>query len=78
MVSGYINTEYGYEHRVLMERKLGRKLKRSEHVHHKNGVRDDNRIENLELMSDHEHGKEHMTHSKAKAMSELGHKARWG
>lgn len=32
-----------------MEQKLGRKLVRGESVHHKNGVRADNRPENLEL-----------------------------
>lgn len=37
------------EHRHAMEQKLGRPLARSEHVHHLNGRKDDNRPDNLEL-----------------------------
>jgi hypothetical protein len=51
-------TGYVLEHRLVAEQKYGRRLLRSEHVHHLNGVRDDNRPDNLEVISASAHARE--------------------
>jgi hypothetical protein len=50
---GYVRRWYDgvskFEHRHVVEQELGRPLRSYENVHHLNGVRDDNRLENLEV-----------------------------
>lgn len=52
---------YIYEHRKLMSDNLKRLLLKTELVHHRNGVKDDNRIENLEIVTRKAHSNSHAT-----------------
>lgn len=65
-------TKYGYvlAHRIIMENHLGRILNCNEIVHHVNHDKKDNRIENLEVMTDKEHATLHST-EQSRRMAEL-------
>lgn len=90
----YPKAKYAWEHRLVMEKHLGRFLLPGEVVHHLNGVKDDNRLENLMLFqSNGEHlkidlagrcpnwtpgGKERLRIASAKAVSTSHTKAKHG
>lgn len=50
---------YVYEYRLVAEKLVGRPLTKDEIVHHKNGDATDNRLCNLEVMTQAEHSREH-------------------
>jgi hypothetical protein len=75
------------EHRIVLEEALGRRIAHCEEVHHINGVRDDNRLENLLLCVRKEHvaldrrndwrrGQHHSEETRAKMRAH--HKSRGG
>ncbi|AAQ54950.2 HNH endonuclease [Burkholderia phage Bcep22] len=71
--SGYVEEKFGgkwvRQHRLVVERQLGRPLRDDEDVHHKNHTKGDNDPRNLELMDHGEHTIEHHTGAKRSALT---------
>lgn len=62
---------YVLKHTVVMERSIGRYLAPNEVVHHINHIRDDNRLENLELMDRHAHMAMHLKERKVQRRNDI-------
>lgn len=68
---GYMRINVGvnkraFEHRLIMEKYLGRKLKKNEQVHHKDGNSLNNKLSNLVVLSPSEHSKYHEKNTRKK------------
>lgn len=66
MKTGYVlryvpGRQHMLEHRIVMEQQIGRPLESHEEVHHKNGIRNDNRPDNLELWAKRQPGGQRVT-----------------
>lgn len=60
---------YAYEHRIVAEQKIGRRLQSGEQVHHRDGNKQNNSPENIEIMSSIAHHRvEHRVSGKALRM----------
>lgn len=69
----YVNDGYVMQHRLVIERSLGRYLLPTELVHHINEDKQDNRLENLEIKT----RSTHMKHHKAPGMAPRDGKGRF-
>lgn len=69
--SSYLKFLGRHEHRAVAEKMLGRKLFKGEIVHHKDGNKHNNSPENLEIMTQSQHIKEHRKEMADKRRSQL-------
>lgn len=80
-INGYFyiksNKKYQLEHRLVVEREIGRKLKEGEHVHHINGIHTDNRPENLQILTHTEHSSLHYRDLCDRINSKESRRKRW-
>jgi hypothetical protein len=79
LISGPGRSKYTREHRLVAAKKVGRKLRRNEDVHHDNRKKTDNHPDNLEVMSKSEHSKLHAISGESgfRLMKKRGAKPWW-